>query len=102
MSIATSVTTRFDNRSARVAPEVAGSDAPSTPTPPLSRRDSRRLRELVEQMHQSVVRATEVTDRATKTQLWDAYRSARAEALAMLVPCDGREISPNTRPLRSV
>ena len=73
----------------------------STPTTPLSTHDGSRLRELVERMHQSVVNATEVTDRAAKTQLWDAYRTARAEALAMLVPCDGRNTFPHARQLRS-
>lgn len=88
MSIATSTTIRFEDHFGPVAPEVARSHEPSTPTPRLSRRDSSRLGELVELMHQSVVNATEVTDRAAKTQLWDAYRTARAEALAMLFPAD--------------
>jgi hypothetical protein len=46
-------------------------------------RDKTQLRALVEQMRQAVVRATLASDLATKVESWEAYRSARAEALAL-------------------
>jgi|HubBroStandDraft_1064217.scaffolds.fasta_scaffold2355520_1 hypothetical protein len=69
MSGTLSAAVRFENQ---VGPVV------STPTT--------RLQDLVATMRLSVVRATEATEVAAKVELWESYRAARAEALALLVP----------------
>jgi hypothetical protein len=55
----------------------------SSPTAWHGGRDKTQLRVLVEQMRQAVIRATLASDLATKVESWEAYRSARAEALAL-------------------
>ena len=60
---------------------------------------STRLRELADQMRRCVVGATTTSDLATKVRLWESYRTARAEALAMVAR--GTE-TPNPPRLRSV
>ena len=90
MSMTSSTTVTFEDHLGPVVPEVARAQDPSTTPAPLNGRDRTRLGELVEQMRLSVVQATEVTDRTAKAQLWDAYRTARNEALAMLA-CAGGE-----------
>jgi hypothetical protein len=103
MSLTSSTTVRFEDHFGPVVPEVAGAHDPSAPPTSLSARDRARLGQLVEQMRLSVVHATEVTSRTAKAQLWDAYRAARHEALAMLA-CAGDETNscPPTPQLRSL
>jgi len=43
-----------------------------------------RRRDLVEHMRRCVIKATMVKERATKVELWDSYRAARTEAIALL------------------
>ena len=50
-------------------------------------------------MRVSVVEATMATDLSTKVELWESYRRARAEALAMLGSASD---TPGTRRLRSI
>jgi hypothetical protein len=103
MSMTSSTTVRFEDHFGPVVPEAARAKDPSTPATPLSRTDRTRLGELVEQMRLSVVHATEVTDRAAKAQLWDAYRTARNEALAMLAcAADETNTCPPTPRLQSL
>jgi hypothetical protein len=42
------------------------------------------LRDLVEQMRRCVVTATTTSDLSAKVELWESYRTARAEALGIL------------------
>jgi hypothetical protein len=103
MSMASSTVRFEDHFGPMVVHQVARSQDPSTPTTVLSRRDRSRLGQLVEQMRQSVVHATEVTDRTEKARLWEAYRTARSEALAMLAsPVDDPNTSPHTLQPRSL
>ena len=57
------------------------------------------LRDLVEQMHRSVVAATAAVDRATKIESWESYRRARAQALGILASTSD---TPSTPRLRSI
>jgi hypothetical protein len=43
-----------------------------------------RRRDLVEHMRRCVIAATTAKERATKVELWDSYRAARTEAIALL------------------
>jgi len=85
MSNRVSTTISFEEHFGPKVPDVAVSPEQLTMVPRSSGEGS-RLGELVEQMRRSVVSATESTDRAAKSQLWDEYRMARTEALAMLAP----------------
>jgi hypothetical protein len=70
-----------------LGPLVPGVTSPldrETPTTLFTGEHRSRLNELAEQMRRSVVDAVEATDLAVKTTLWDAYRSARSEALAIV------------------
>lgn len=51
-------------------------------------RDKAQLRVLVEQMRHAVIRATLASDLAAKVESWEAYRAARAEALALFPASD--------------
>jgi hypothetical protein len=86
MSSAVSTTVSFEDHLGLTVPDVASSTDQSTRIADLNSGDRSRLGELVDQMRRSVVGATEVTDLAAKSQLWDNYRTARTEALAMVAP----------------
>ena len=66
-----------------LAPKARNLPERSTPES-LRLHDGARLHELVDQMRQSVVKATLETDVAAKIKLWGAYRMARTEAMAMI------------------
>jgi hypothetical protein len=66
-----------------LTPKAGGLPERSTPVS-LGKHDGARLHELVEQMRQSVVTATLATDIAAKIKLWELYRMARTEAIAMI------------------
>jgi hypothetical protein len=94
MSETMSAAVRFENRPGATAPGAFRSPERSTPAEPsiptpshepqLEQRDRARLCELVEQMRRSVVEATVVRERPRKVELWESYRTARAEAIALL------------------
>ncbi len=66
---------------------------------PVTPGDRTRLRQLVEHMRLSVVEATMARDLSEKIELWESYRQARAEAIALL---GSTSDAPSTRRLRSV
>jgi hypothetical protein len=90
---------------APTSPEQTTRAGPSIPTKsstrgtPLGPSEGARLRELVEQIRLSVVEATMVRDLPRKVELWESYRLARAEALALL---SSAAETPGTGPRRSV
>ncbi len=72
MSGTLSATVRFEDH---FGPVVPGAVAPEPTT---------GVQDLVATMRRSVVGAIEATDVATKVELWEAYRAARAQALALV------------------
>ena len=99
MSSGVSTTVSFEDHFGITAPGVPSSTEQATRIAALNSGDGARLGELVEQMRRSVVGATEATDLAAKSQLWEAYRMARTEALRMVAPLGE---SRTIRRLRSV
>jgi hypothetical protein len=87
---------RIEDHFGPVGPDVT---APSAPVVAHEATHSNRLRELADQMRRCVVRATTATDLATKMGLWESYRTARAEALAMVATVPE---TPDPPRLRSV
>jgi len=84
------------------APRTLEEPIPTTPaTAPRvpGYADRARIGDLVERMRVAVVEATMATDLATKVELWESYRRARAEALAML---GSGSDTPGTGRLRSI
>jgi hypothetical protein len=82
-----------------IGPDGPDVTAPSAPMVAHETPHSNRLRELADQMRRCVVAATATTDVATKVGLWESYRTARAEALAMVVTVPE---TPDPTRLRSV
>ena len=80
---------RFEDHFGPVVPEVAPSPANSTSAPSRAYRHTAALRALAAQMRHCVVTATATPDPAAKAELWESYRSARAQALAMLASTSG-------------
>jgi hypothetical protein len=84
MSGSMSATVRFEDHFGPIVP--VGTEAPegsvSAATP--SGAYAETMRALVEQMRVSVAAATKACDVASKVELWEAYRRARAEAMALL------------------
>ena len=105
MSGTMSAAMRFEDHLGPVAPGAPGGPeqptpkAPSTATMLPGQADRAMIGDLVERMRVSVVEATLATDLSTKVELWESYRRARAEALAMLRPASD---TPGTRRLRSI
>jgi hypothetical protein len=64
-------------------------EEPFSATPSLGPKDRARLDELVGHMHRSVVEATLAGDLAAKVELWESYRQARAQAIALLGSASG-------------
>lgn len=92
MSNGVSTTISFEEHFGPKVPDVAVSPEQLAMVP-LGSGEGARLGELVEQMRRSVVNATESPDRAAKSQLWDEYRMARTEALAILAaPVENRRL----------
>jgi hypothetical protein len=58
-----------------------------------------RLRDLAQQMRHCVVSAISAADVAVKVELWASYRSARAEALALV---ESASRAPGARRLHSI
>jgi len=83
MSGTLSAAVRFEDHFGPMVGEAAPPHEGSAHQPSPSRADAARLRELVEQMHRSVVMATMTSDHVSKVELWEAYRSARSEAIAL-------------------
>jgi hypothetical protein len=69
-------------------PPTAGGQPERLTPVSLGSHDGARLHELVQQMRQSVVTATLATDVAAKIKLWELYRTARTEAIAMVASAD--------------
>jgi hypothetical protein len=99
MTSGVSTTVSFEDHFGLKVPDIACSTEQSTRIAALDSGDGARLGELVEQMRRAVVHATEATDLAAKSRLWEAYRTARTDALAMVAPPAERR---TTRRLRSV
>ncbi|HEY5023685.1 MAG TPA: hypothetical protein VII76_01800 [Acidimicrobiales bacterium] len=99
MSGTLSAAVRFEEHFGPVVPEVTTSPGPSRSMAPHVAAHAGRMRDLVEQMRRCVIGATQESDVAAKVELWASYRTARAEALAMLTPAtDASEFGP----LRSI
>ncbi len=99
MSQTMSALVRSEDGRGPTLPAMAVSPEPATQTPSLGQDHAAQLRELVQQMRHCVVNATVATDRATKIELWEGYRKARAEAIAML--CSMSPV-PGPRRLHSI
>jgi hypothetical protein len=85
MSGTLSAAVRFEDH---FGPVVPGAVSPKPSVSPAgdSSAPTTGVQDLVATMRLSVVQATEATDVAAKVELWEAYRAARAEALALLTP----------------
>jgi hypothetical protein len=99
MSRSMSAAVRFEDHFGPVVPPVAPSTEATTPPTTRSGDHAPRLRILVEQMRASVAGATEARDIVAKVALWEAYRRARTEAIA-LVASTSDDVS--TRRLHSI
>jgi hypothetical protein len=77
---------RFEDHFGPIVPEVTTTPRPSASITPLPAEPTGRLEELTGHMRLSVVRATMTSDGAEKRALWESYRRARREALALLAP----------------
>jgi hypothetical protein len=86
MSEAMSSALRFEDHFGPIVPEVSAPARPSASIASLSAEPAGRLTELARHMRLSVVQATMTTDPAQKIVLWESYRTARREALALLPP----------------
>ena len=84
MSATTSTTVRFEDHFGPTVPDLATSPHATTPVKAHHVEATDRLRSLVEQMRASVAAAAETGDLSTKVELWEAYRHARARAIALL------------------
>ncbi len=90
---------RFEDHFGPIVPAVGPASEPATDLATPTTEHASRLRDLVEQMRLSVVTATTAADPAEKVELWESYRAARAEALAVLA---SHSAAPGPRRLRSV
>jgi hypothetical protein len=88
MSGTMSAAVRFEDHFGPMEPRGAG--APE---------HTARLRDLTQQMRHYVVSAISATDVAVKVELWASYRSARAEALALV---ESAARAPGARRLHSI
>jgi hypothetical protein len=86
MSEAMSSAVRFEDHFGPIVPEVSTMLQPSASITPLPAEPTGRLEELAGHMRRSVVQATMTTDVTEKGALWESYRRARREALALLAP----------------
>jgi cytosine/adenosine deaminase-related metal-dependent hydrolase len=88
MSGSMSATVRFEDHFGPIVPVVTeapeGSASSATPTG----AHAESMRALVEQMRASVAAATKACDVAARVELWEAYRRARAEAMALASTSD--------------
>lgn len=80
MSEALSASVRFEDHFGPIVPDDVD---PSTRRSSPHRQDVERRRDLVEHMRRCVVKATMAKDHATKVELWNSYRAARTEAVAL-------------------
>jgi hypothetical protein len=99
MSGTMSAAVRFEDHFGPVVPPVATSTEATTPSTTQAGEHALRLGVLVEQMRASVAGATEARDIVAKVALWEAYRSARAEAIALVASTSE---DPSTRRLHSI
>ena len=99
MSRTMSALVRSEDGRGPTVPAMAVLPEPATQTPSHGHDHAAQLHELVEQMRLCVVKATVATDRATKIELWMEYRTARAQAIAMLCSMSP---APGTRQLHSI
>jgi hypothetical protein len=98
MSGTMSAAVRYEDHFGPIVPDASLSETETSGAAPAGEHTA-RLRELVHQMRHCVVRATAASDMAMKVELWASYRSARAEALALL---DAASAAANPRRLHSV
>jgi len=111
MSGSMSAAVRFEDHSIPLAPgaprsperstqpQVSAHPGPCSSTAPLRPRDKARLDALVGLMRRSVIEATLAVDLAAKVELWESYRTARSEAIALIGSASD---APGTHRLRSV
>ena len=97
MSGSTSAALSFEDHFGPVVPEVAPNPASSTTAPSHGQHHTVALRDLVAHMRHCVVTATATPDLAAKIELWESYRTARAEALGILASMTGTSSSPQLR-----
>jgi hypothetical protein len=95
---------RFEDHLGPIVPATAPNPDNSTSPPAHGHEHTAALRDLVEQMRRCVVTATTTPDVASKVDLWESYRTARAEALGILASTSGPSTTgTSTTPrLRSV
>ena len=98
MSGTMSAAVRYEDHFGPIVPDATPSETATYSAAPNGEHTT-RLHELAHQMRSCVVRATTATDLAMKIELWASYRSARAEALALL---DAVAETANPRRLHSV
>ena len=84
MSGSMSAALRFEDHFGPSVPEVAPNPANSTSASAHGHAHGLALRDLVEQMRRCVVTATTTSDLSAKVELWESYRTERAEALGIL------------------
>ncbi len=102
MSGSMSAAVRFEDHFGPIVPElvpppVSSMAVSSTAAPTYGQTHAVELRDLVEQMHRSVVAATTAPDRAAKVESWESYRTARAEALGILASTSDTSSTPRLR-----
>ncbi len=97
MSGSMSAAVRFEDHFGPIVPEVVPTPVSSVAAPAHDEAHAEALRDLVEQMHRSVVAATTAPDRATKVESWESYRAARAEALDILASTSDTSSPPRLR-----
>ncbi|HVA02976.1 MAG TPA: hypothetical protein VMU64_04435 [Acidimicrobiales bacterium] len=103
MSGSTSAALRFEDHSGPVVLEVAPDPAASSTTAPSNgQHHTVALGALVAQMRHCVVTATATPDLTAKVELWESYRSARAEALSIVTAMSGLTSTSANPRLRSV
>jgi hypothetical protein len=94
MSGTLSAAVRFEDHFGPVLPAVTTSLAPAA-APRATRPDG--LAELAERMRHCVLGAITATSVAAKVELWESYRTARAEALAMVAAVPEDDDTPRLR-----
>jgi|HubBroStandDraft_1064217.scaffolds.fasta_scaffold499092_1 hypothetical protein len=99
MSRTVSAAVRFEDHFGPVVPPVATSTEATSPSTTRVGDHAPRLHALVEQMRTSVAAATEARDIVAKVAMWESYRSARAEAIALVASTSD---SPSARRLHSI
>ena len=99
MSRSMSAAVRFEDHFGPVVPPVATSTEATTQSTTRVGDHAARLHALVEQMRASVAAATVARDNVAKVACWEAYRSARVEAIALVAAASD---SPSARRLHSL